>query len=81
MTKMYDYFNFSADENTLPRNDCQRISIVFENHSYTICLSNKKIYLVKRAIRGVNQQSSPPTTIGFQPESKNIDVTTQQTSA
>ncbi|XP_055320220.1 ragulator complex protein LAMTOR4 homolog [Sitodiplosis mosellana] len=74
----------SADENTLPKSDCHRISIVFENHSYTICLSNKKIYVAKRAVRGVNsQQSSPPTAIGFQPENKgpNLDSTTQQSSA
>lgn len=37
------------DPKTLPRNDCQRISVVFEQYSYTICLSNKKIYVAKRS--------------------------------
>lgn len=77
--------HFSADENTLPKNDCQRISVVFENHSYVICLSNKKIFVVKRAIRGINNtQSSPSTqTVNFQPEnnSPNGDHAAQQASA
>lgn len=50
------------DENTLPKSGCQRMSIVFEHHSYTICLSNKKIYVAKRAIRNVNNQQSSPTS-------------------
>lgn len=38
------------------------MSIVFEHHSYTICLSNKKIYVAKRAIRNVNNQQLSPAS-------------------
>lgn len=46
----------------MPKSGCQRMSIVFEHHSYTICLSNKKIYVAKRAIRNSNNQQSSPTS-------------------
>lgn len=91
---LYFFLCHSVDENTLPKSGCQRISIVFEHHSYTICLSNKKIYVAKRAIRNVNSQQSTPTTQSAvatttatastgtvpQPETKspNVDVTTGQ---
>jgi len=38
----------SIDPNHFNKNDCQKISIVYEEHSYIICLSNKKVYVVKR---------------------------------
>lgn len=69
-------FFCSVDEKSLLNSDCQRMSIVFENHSYTICLSNKKIYVAKRAIRNVNSQQTSPTAaaISVQPENKNPNV-------
>lgn len=73
------------DDSTLPKNDCQRISIIFENHSYTVCLSSKKIYVVKRAVHGVtSQQASPSTSVAFQPENiknTNAEITPPQNSS
>ncbi|XP_073837844.1 late endosomal/lysosomal adaptor, MAPK and MTOR activator 4 [Musca autumnalis] len=37
----------SVDENFMPNSSCERISIVYEDHSYNICMSNRKIYIVK----------------------------------
>uniref|UniRef100_A0A1I8PVV2 Late endosomal/lysosomal adaptor and MAPK and MTOR activator 4 n=1 Tax=Stomoxys calcitrans TaxID=35570 RepID=A0A1I8PVV2_STOCA len=37
----------SVDESFMPNNSCERISIVYEDHSYNICLSNRRIYIVK----------------------------------
>lgn len=38
---------FSVDENFMPNSSCERISIVYEDHSYNICMSNRRIYIVK----------------------------------
>ncbi|XP_021699205.1 ragulator complex protein LAMTOR4 homolog [Aedes aegypti] len=38
----------SVDPAVFKKRSCKKISIVYEEHSYTICLSNKKIYVVKR---------------------------------
>ncbi|XP_055376699.1 ragulator complex protein LAMTOR4 homolog [Condylostylus longicornis] len=38
----------SVDEEFMPENGCERISIVYDDHSYTICMSNRKIIVVKR---------------------------------
>lgn len=38
----------SVDPAVFKKRACKKISIVYEEHSYTICLSNKKIYVVKR---------------------------------
>lgn len=68
----------SVDTQIFGKNECQKISIVFEQHSYTICLSNKKIYVVKRSTnqpRVTNQRSSSPqTSIAFQPDANNSNV-------
>ncbi|KAL5290084.1 LAMTOR4 family protein [Megaselia abdita] len=45
----------SVDTNFMEKNGCERISIVYDDHSYTVCMSNKKIYIIKR--RHIN--SSP----------------------
>ncbi|XP_030380091.1 ragulator complex protein LAMTOR4 homolog [Scaptodrosophila lebanonensis] len=37
----------SIDENFMPNSSCERITIDYEEHSYSICLSNKRIYVVK----------------------------------
>ncbi|XP_061394325.1 ragulator complex protein LAMTOR4 homolog [Musca vetustissima] len=37
----------SVDENFMPNSSCERISIVYEDHSYNICMSNRRIYIVK----------------------------------
>ena len=31
----------------MPNSSCERISIVYEDHSYNICMSNRRIYIVK----------------------------------
>lgn len=31
----------------MPNSSCERISIVYEDHSYNICMSNRRIYVVK----------------------------------
>ncbi|XP_055628946.1 ragulator complex protein LAMTOR4 homolog [Toxorhynchites rutilus septentrionalis] len=38
----------SVDPDVFKKRSCKKISIVYEEYSYTICLSNKKIYVVKR---------------------------------
>ncbi|XP_053685207.1 ragulator complex protein LAMTOR4 homolog [Sabethes cyaneus] len=38
----------SVDPAVFKKRSCKKISIVYEEHSYTICVSNKKIYVVKR---------------------------------
>ncbi|XP_055534191.1 ragulator complex protein LAMTOR4 homolog [Wyeomyia smithii] len=38
----------SVDPAVFKKRSCQKMSIAYEEHSYTICLSNKKIYVVKR---------------------------------
>ncbi|XP_065359515.1 ragulator complex protein LAMTOR4 homolog [Calliphora vicina] len=55
-----DFINLteSVDENFMPNSSCERISIVYEDHSYNICMSNRRIYIVKlrngsSAVRGV----------------------------
>ncbi|KAI8126485.1 Ragulator complex protein LAMTOR4 like protein [Lucilia cuprina] len=56
-----DFINLteSVDENFMPNSSCERISIVYEDHSYNICMSNRRIYIVKlrngsaAAVRGV----------------------------
>ncbi|CAD7002780.1 unnamed protein product [Ceratitis capitata] len=44
----------SVDDNFMPNKSCERISIVYEDHSYNISMSNHKIYIVKlkNATRG-----------------------------
>lgn len=39
---------FSVDPAVFKKRSCKKISIVYEEYSYTICLSNKKIYVIKR---------------------------------
>lgn len=46
----------------MPNNGCERISIVYEDHSYNICMSNRRIYIVKlrngsAAIKGMTSGS------------------------
>lgn len=43
----FDLFLYSVDENFMPNSSCERISIVYEEHSYNICMSNRRIYIVK----------------------------------
>lgn len=31
----------------MPNSGCERISIVYEDHSYNICMSNRRIFIVK----------------------------------
>ena len=38
----------SVDVGALPAHGAHKISIDFEDFSYTICQSNKKLYVVKR---------------------------------
>ncbi|XP_058831823.1 ragulator complex protein LAMTOR4 homolog [Topomyia yanbarensis] len=38
----------SVDPAVFKKRSCKKISIAYEEHSYTICLSNKKVYVVKR---------------------------------
>lgn len=42
------YFSHSVDAQHFASNACQRICIAYEEHSYVICLSNKKVYVVKK---------------------------------
>lgn len=72
---------FSVDPLQFDKSDCQKISIVFETCSYTVCLSNKKIYIAKRLTRSPNPNNSLQTDslITFEPSSDAADLTTQTT--
>lgn len=37
-----------VDSQHFASNSCQRICIAYEEHSYVICMSNKKVYVVKK---------------------------------
>ncbi|XP_053955041.1 ragulator complex protein LAMTOR4 homolog [Anastrepha obliqua] len=37
----------SVDDNFMPNNSCERISIVYDDHSYNISMSNHRIFIVK----------------------------------
>lgn len=39
---------FSVDAQHFAASSCQRICIAYEEHSYVICMSNKKVYVVKK---------------------------------
>uniref|UniRef100_A0A182VJI0 Late endosomal/lysosomal adaptor and MAPK and MTOR activator 4 n=2 Tax=Anopheles merus TaxID=30066 RepID=A0A182VJI0_ANOME len=41
----------SVDPAVFSARSCRKVSIVFADHSYTICLSNKRIYVVKKRNR------------------------------
>lgn len=51
----------SVDPKQFDKSDCQKISIVYDEYSYTICLSNKKIYIVKRLNRSQRRSNSLQT--------------------
>lgn len=41
----------------MANSSCERISIVYEDHSYNICMSNRRIYIVKlRNGTGTNRE-------------------------
>lgn len=42
----------TVDPAVFPRHGCQKIAISFEEFTYTVCQSNKKIYVVKRSNNG-----------------------------
>ncbi len=48
MRPLTNKFFYSIDPEQFDNNSFQRISIAFEDHSYVICLSNKKVYVVKK---------------------------------
>ncbi|EDW57087.1 ragulator complex protein LAMTOR4 homolog [Drosophila virilis] len=50
----------SIDDNFMPNSSCERISIDYEHHSYSICMSNRHIYIVKlsKGHNGVTTSSS-----------------------
>ncbi|XP_017128007.1 ragulator complex protein LAMTOR4 homolog [Drosophila elegans] len=37
----------SIDESFMPNSSCERITIDYEQHYYSICMSNRRIYIVK----------------------------------
>ncbi|XP_017471933.1 PREDICTED: ragulator complex protein LAMTOR4 homolog isoform X2 [Rhagoletis zephyria] len=37
----------SVDDNFMPKSSCERISIVYDDHSYNISMSNHRIFIVK----------------------------------
>ncbi|KXJ80524.1 ragulator complex protein LAMTOR4 homolog [Aedes albopictus] len=57
----------SVDPAVFKKRSCKKISIVYEEHSYTICLSNKKIYVVKR--RNSSHQNG---AVGSDADGRNI---------
>lgn len=51
----------SIDPQHFGNNSCQRICIAYEEHTYVICMSNKKVYVVKRRNRSQEQTDGPAT--------------------
>lgn len=49
----------SVDPTLFEKNSCKKISITYEEFSYVICMSNKKVYIVKKK-NPVNQQPAVP---------------------
>ncbi|XP_058121890.1 ragulator complex protein LAMTOR4 homolog [Anopheles ziemanni] len=60
LTESVDPANFKA-------RSCRKISIVFTDHSYTICLSNKRIYVIKKRNR-----VDANTNNGMEPDNHSI---------
>ena len=48
----------SIDENFMANSSCERISIKYEDHSYNICMSNRKIYILKLRNMACSRTSS-----------------------
>lgn len=46
--KQFLFNNFSVDPVLFKKNSCKKITITYEDNSYVICMSNKKIYIVKK---------------------------------
>ncbi|XP_034105856.1 ragulator complex protein LAMTOR4 homolog [Drosophila albomicans] len=56
----------SIDENFMPNSSCERITIDYEHHSYSICMSNRRIYIVKSSKsphNGATTSSSSSTSV------------------
>jgi len=49
----------------MPNSSCERITIDYEHHSYTICMSNRRIYIVKlsKTHNGATTSSSSSTSV------------------
>jgi len=49
----------------MPNSSCERITIDYEHHSYTICMSNRRIYIVKvsKLHNGATTSSSSSTSV------------------
>lgn len=65
MSSFYFLFRLSIDENFMPNSSCERITIDYEQHSYSICMSNRRIYIVKRSKsqNGTTTSSSSSTSV------------------
>lgn len=61
----YFLLRFSIDESFMPNSSCERITIDYEQHSYSICMSNRRIYIVKRSKsqNGTTTSSSSSTSV------------------
>ncbi|XP_058067055.1 ragulator complex protein LAMTOR4 homolog [Anopheles bellator] len=57
----------SVDPALFKPHSCRKISIVYPEHSYTICLSNKRVYVIKKRNRGDANSNS-----GNEPEGLSI---------
>lgn len=75
------HFYHSVDPKTFDKSDCQRISVIFEQHSYTICLSNKKVYVVKRLNGQLHRNASTSSTpaVAFQLSNHSVATVESET--
>ncbi|XP_017861721.1 PREDICTED: ragulator complex protein LAMTOR4 homolog [Drosophila arizonae] len=55
----------SIDDNFIANSSCERITIDYEHHSYSICMSNRHIYIVKfsKGQNGATTSSSSSTSV------------------
>lgn len=57
--KKFCFFIFRVDPLAFgPNEQFKKISITYDDHWFAICLSNKKIYVVKRNIQSTGSESN-----------------------
>ncbi|SPP85247.1 ragulator complex protein LAMTOR4 homolog [Drosophila guanche] len=66
----------SIDEDFMPNSSCERITIDYGQHYYSICMSNRRIYVVKlsktHTQNGATSSSSSSTSYNDAAEGNNI---------
>ncbi|KAL7735721.1 hypothetical protein ACLKA6_019978 [Drosophila palustris] len=66
------------DENFMPNSSCERITIDCEHHRYTICMSNRRIFIVKlsKIHNGATKTSSSSSTSVYSDATEGNNINT-----